>query len=238
MSDVNNPMFIWHVESLRFTLFYPIADWQPVNNLWEKITNELPQNKTERPLERLLAEEGIWNDNLLSVSVRPERVDIVISPAPMSIPSLPSIGLLDDVMIKASDILTKLSFDQVTRIAFGLVIQQPEKDHSSAYQSLAKLLPNIKIEQGSREFLYQINIPIKSQNDASIEINRLQNWSASRLSFFSLHNSNSIELFATRLELDINTHPDNSLANLPTTRNLMDELIEEALSIIQRQGHV
>jgi hypothetical protein len=236
MNDLNNPNFIWHVESLRFTLFYPITDQPPVSNLWKEITNELPQNRMERPQERLLVEEGAWNDNWLSVSVRPERVDIVISPAPIMTPVLPTVGLLDDVMSKVPDILTKLSFDQVTRIAFGLVVQHPEKDLTSAYQSLAKLLPNIKIESGSREFLYQINIPVKSQCNPSIEINRLQRWSAIFMEFITIDNPNRVKLFATRLELDINTHPDNLLADLPSARNLMDELIKEALSIAEERG--
>jgi|WetSurSiteA1Bulk_404760.scaffolds.fasta_scaffold00007_20 hypothetical protein len=224
---MSNPTFIWQVESLRFTLFYQIGK-QPTNNLLKEITNGEPHNKIQRPLEGLTVEEGIWNDNSLSVSFRPDRIDIILTPQPAMIPILPSLGLLDEVIEKISNILDKLSFDNIIRIAFGLVLQHPENDHVSAYQSLATLLTNVKIDSASSDFLYQINNPIESKNNSSVRINRLQRWSVSRIEIFTFDNSNNTELFATRLELDINTHPTNSLVALENVRDLMNELIQEA----------
>lgn len=241
MSSENKSTFIWNVESLRFTLFFPLTSSSHIKeSLWEKITGELPQNRTEHPKEKLLVEEGMWNDNQLSVSARPERVDIIISPTPVMEASLPTIGVLDEVIIKASSVLDQLPFDGVTRIAFGLALKHPEESHATAYQTLKNLLPDMEIAANAREFLYQVNIPLKSQTNQSIEINRLQRWAAIKMaimtfnnSVMTVDNSSHIELFATTLDLDINTNPANSLADSVDSRRLMDELIEEALLIAQ-----
>jgi hypothetical protein len=240
MNDISNPNCIWQVESLRFTLFYSAVDKQSAEGLWEKITGSLPQNRTERPQERLLVEEGIWEDNLLSVTLRPDRIDVIISSAPTIIPELPNAGQLEAVISRAQNLLDKLQFSEVTRIAFGLVLLHPERDHSSAYQTLTKFLPNVQIEPGARELVYQINLPIKSKNDSSIEINRLRRWSVALMRFINVlnaENSNRVELFATRLELDINTHQDFTLSELSKARKLMDELIAEAIAITQGENH-
>lgn len=233
---MSNPTFVWQVESLRFTLFYQIGQ-QPINELWKEFTNEEPSNRMQRHLEGLTVEEGIWNDNSLSVSLRPDRIDIVLTPAPIMTPVLPSIGQLDEVIEKTSNVLNKLPFNDVKRIAFGLVLQHPEDSHVCAYQTLATLLPNIKIDSDSSDFLYQINNPIKYKDYPSIKINRLQHWAASRIEFFSFDNSNKTELFATRLELDINTHPADSLIGLENINNLMNELIQEARIIAEGKNH-
>lgn len=243
MSNENKSTFIWNVETLRFTLFFPVTSSSHIKEgLWEKITGELPQNRTAHPKEKLLVEEGMWNDNQLSVSARPERVDIIISPTPVMELGLPTIGVLDEVMIKASSVLDQLPFDGVTRIAFGLALKHSEENHATAYQSLKTLLPNVKIAENARDFLYQINIPTESRTNQSIEINRLQHWAAIRMAFITANNlsmtgnnSSHIELFATSLDLDINTNSANSLTNSVDTRSLMNELIEEALSIAKEK---
>lgn len=239
MSSENKSTFIWNVESLRFTLFFPVTSSSHIKeSLWEKITSEQPQNRTEQPKEKLLVEEGTWNDNQLSVSVRPERIDIIISPTPGMELDLPTIGVLDEVKLKTSSVLEQVPFDGVTRIAFGLALKHPEKSHLTAYQSLKKLLPNVEIAENARDFLYQINIPTESRTNQSIEINRLQRWGAIKMaimtfnnSVMTVDNSSHLELFATSLELDINTNQANSLTNEIDTLSLMNELIDEALSI-------
>ena len=214
MINIDRSNFIWQVESLRFTLFFPKK--HGVTNLWESITGLPPQNRTERPQEGLLVEDGIWEDNTLAVSVRPERIDIVISSSPVDIPELPNIGDLEVIILKARNLLEKLHFDEVMRIAFGLILLHPEQDHSNAYQSLEKLLPNVSIESDASNFLYQVTLPIQSEIDSSIRINSLRRFSASlmRLINFNINgisNLNDVELFATRLELDINTNKETLL---------------------------
>ena len=57
----------WHVESLRFTLIYSIGNRPLINGMMEKITGSLPSDRTERPQENYLIEEGLWQENLLSI---------------------------------------------------------------------------------------------------------------------------------------------------------------------------
>jgi hypothetical protein len=237
MNDISNPNCIWQVESLRFTLFYSIVDKQSADGLWERITGLPPQSRSERPQERLLIEEGIWEDNSLSVSVRPDRIDVIISSAPTMIPELPNAGQIEAVISKARNLLDTLPFNGVTRIAFGLVLLHPEQDHLSAYQTLERLLPNMQIESGAREFLYRINLPIKSKSNPLIEINRLRTWAAALIKFIHVDDSKSEELFATKLELDISTDKNYTLSGSPNIRDLINELIAEAVTIARGENH-
>jgi hypothetical protein len=238
MNDVSNPEFIWQVESLRFTLFCSSNDKQTDSSLWEKITGLPPESRTNRPQERLSVEEGLWDNNQLSVVVRPDRIDVIIASSPIIIPELPNIGQLEVIISKIPNLLDKLLFNEVTRIAFGLVLLHTEQDHSSAYKTLAKLLPNVRIQPDAREFIYQINLPTTSKNELSIEINRLQHWSAVFVEFMNVADLNRVKLFATRVELDISTDKDGLLPASSNIRNLMDELIEEAIAIVKGKNHV
>jgi hypothetical protein len=217
-------------------LFYQL-DKQQNHSLWQNITNELPQNKIERPLEGLVIEEGLWHNNGLAIATHSERVDVMVSPTPIITPVLPSIGELDNIDETLSHILNRISFDKVVRIGFGLTLQYEENSHESAYRTLARFLPNLLLEVDSSDFLYQINKPTQSKTDSTIKVNRMQRWSAVSIEIFSFGNTSNFEttnnkqLFATRLELDINTHQNNSLLELTNIRAIADELIEEAMII-------
>lgn len=233
----------WQIESLRFTLFYDAAQRHSIANLWQTITGLLPKNRTERPQEEFLIEEGPWNDHVLSISTRPERIDIMLGSSMSDVtPDLPNIGKLNTMTSITANLLDKLPFENAIRLAFGIILLHPENDHSSAYQSLAKLLPNIQINPASRDFLYQINLPTQSKNAPSIEINTIRRWSAIVLRFFTISISDSSEnkdlkeLFATRLELDINTS-QNTLLTSSVDKTLMSELVAEAIAIAEGKDH-
>lgn len=225
----------WQVESLRFTLFYDAVTQQhPVANLWQTITGLPPYNRTERPQEGLLIEEGQWNDNALTTTIRPDRIDITIGAVASSLPILPNIGNIDIIASILNELMDKIPFENAIRLAFGAVLLHPEQDHYNAYQSLAEFLPHIKIDPESREFLYRINFPAQSKYDPSIEINRLRTWSVVVLRFINIvsDKQNVKELFTTRLELDINTHQDRILSSSSVNMHqLMRELVDEAVAI-------
>lgn len=232
----------WQVESLRFTLIYSSGNRPSINGLIEKITGSLPSNRTERPQDNYLVEEGVWQENLLSIVSYPDRIDLLFSSnvVPSKVPRLSNVGLIDDVVPMALPLLENLSFSEVTRIAFGLILIHPEQDHASAYKTLRKLLPNVEIEPDAREFLYQINLPVKSKKYPEIEINSLRKVSAIVFKYFNVletNNRNIKELFASRLELDINTHQDFALTSFPDIQGMMNELINEAVAIAQGDTH-
>lgn len=232
----------WHVESLRFTLIYSIENRPSINGLIEKITGSLPSNRTERPQENYLVEEGLWQENLLSIVSYPDRIDLLFSSnaAPSAVPRLSNVGLIDDVVPIAASLLDNISFAEVTRIAFGLILIHPEHDHAGAYQTLQKLLPNVKIESDAREFLYQINLPFKLKKHPEIEINSLRKVSAIVFKYFNVFestNKNIKELFASRIELDINTHQDFVLNSSYDIQDMMNGLIEEAVAIAEGDTH-
>lgn len=243
MSNTNTT-FQWQVELLRFTFFYPIESDSDVN-LWQKITNQLPENKTERPQEGLLIEEGRWEECSLSVSTNVslmegmKRIDVVIYSTPLMMPTFPNIGKLDLILKMFTRLEDKLPFDNAIRIAFSTVLLHPEQDISSGYKSLTALLPNIKIEPDSQDFLYQVNVPKKSKLNKSVVINRLRHYSVVSMQVFSMFNTgaspNVQELVATRLELDANTRQDTplNLSSDLTLKELMKELIDETMDIAE-----
>lgn len=244
MSNTNST-FQWQVELLRFTFFYKIDSDLSVN-LWQKITSQLPENKTERPQEGLVIEEGRWEDYFLSVSTGVnfmegvKRIDVVTNSIPLMKPEFPDMGKLDIIAIIFAKLVDNLPFDNTIRIAFSTVLLHPEQDISSGYKSLIKLLPNVKIEPNSQDFLYQVNVPKKSKLDKSVVINRLRNYSVVAMRIFPMFNNTGTtldakELVATRLELDANTRQDTPL-NLSSDldlKKLMKELIDETIDIAE-----
>lgn len=202
--------------------------------LWEKIVGTSPVSRTERPQQGVMVEEGVWDDRQLSISVQPDRLDIVLTAVPTPLPKLSDIGELRTALETFIQVLPPISFDEVTRVAFGAVLLYPVADHVEAYQTLAKLLPKVEIDPSSREFLYQINIPMPSRLVPDLEINTIRRWSAMAMHVFNLTNvgeTDRVQLFATRLELDLNTQHDKALSDADVTRRIPNELIENALVI-------
>ena len=233
MSDLNVYNQNWLVESFRFTLFYPF-DQTPLNDgLWSEITGEQPNSKTERPQEKLTAEEGPWDNSILSITRTPGRIDIVVSPIPITDTNLPNVGMLNTVMAKVSIMQNKFLFNNVTRVAFGLNILHPEKDDSVAYESLAKLLPDVTIKQGTRDFLYQFNIPVESSSHPACNINRLQIWGVIAVVLATIGSTIQKKIFATRLVLDINTDIDFIISDSESAKIFMKELVKSAFEITE-----
>jgi len=237
MSNTNNSNFHWQVESSRLTLFLDSSDQK---QLWEKITGTAPEKRTERPKEDLLIEEGEWEDINLSVSVSSNRIDIVLSSI-FTPPELPNAGNIKDIIPKIKGIIDTLLIDEIKRIAFGLVVIQPEQDHPKAYKSLSKLLPNVDIEEETTDFLYQVNLPTQSKTDSPFEINSLRRYSVILFQFKSIsaqtNDVDSINSYATKLELDINTSQSTDLDNTLNNKCIIDELIAEAIAITEGKKH-
>lgn len=228
-----NTSICWQVESLRFTLFTPVDVKPASSSLWEKITGIPPNNRIEQPLLGVLVEEGSWNDRKLSVTVQLGRIDVVVTQNSMIMSELPSIGTIEDNFPMFRELLLRLDFNHVNRIALGVALLHAEVDVSSAYNTLRLLLPKLGIPLESRDFLYQINVPIQSKIESAIEINRVQHWSAISMHIFNLLIQSNVQLFAVRLVLDISTSQDKMLSNSQNIPKLIDELIDEAIAMNQ-----
>jgi hypothetical protein len=228
--------FAWQVEALRFTLFYSSEkDPSVPQDLFQRITGTAPESRMEKRQEKVIVEQGAWEDHQLTVQVQPERVDILFN-AIQLVPELANAGEFEAVVPKFGQlVLHDLGFT-VTRIAFGATLLHPEKNHVSAYETLSKYLPNLPIDPASKEFVFQINRPRISKCVDGLEINRLNSWSAVSVNFFTLKSeiSNPVRLFGAKLTLDINSAQDKAIPDQKLLVPLSKELIEMGVEISQR----
>jgi hypothetical protein len=251
----------WQAVQLRVTVFPAVPLPNPTNEWWKMVVGAPPEEITTKFKEGSYLAGGPFSGGGLVLQVAPQRIDWTLQPTPMaeddveafaSQPRLQSVGPFDVALpVFRSAILRWLdsAFDfQVTRFAFGAVLQYPEGDRAAGYERLGEYL-RIPIPTGSSDFLYQINLPTTLDFDdgVTLTINRLSKWSVSRFNLRQFTatigaehtTASSRDLagpwYATRLELDVNTAP-NPQATLPLNRlsSLFDELIELGNSCVEK----
>lgn len=214
-------MLDWQVESLRLTLFRakPIESVIP---LWETLTGEKPEKVNIQPRDNMITEVGAVVLGELTHTSNPVRINWVLSPSKEQQTSpFPNLGSLLETksqFIKMmSDWLSLNAVPSMNRLALGSVTIILEENRVLANKQLSELLHNVTIDiENTTDFIYQINLPIKSTVQPDLLINRLSKWSAVQTKGFELWFGDKPELisdkrgyFATRLELDINTHHSN-----------------------------
>jgi hypothetical protein len=177
-------MSSWNAQLLRLTLFVR----QPVDGsgLWQAVVGTAPEIDEHKPREGLRRQAGQVDDALLEMGVAANRLDWVMSPpVEMSLPD-PTHHLGDPrtVADKFDRLLTpwlgNLDFE-VIRIAIGIVAISPEANRAAAYAHLQELVPSVTYDaEHTREVLYQVNRPARSEMMPGLELNRLTKWSAAR----------------------------------------------------------
>lgn len=225
----------WQVETLRFTLFHSLENKANRESLWERLVGEAPESRTERPAEGVLVEEGSWLDQRLTVSTQSGRVDVVFQSVQKE-PTLPNAGFFEAVLPEFRKIFPVDIGVPVTRLAFGVVLLHPEPSHASAYDTLRELLSCVEIKSNTREFMYQINMPVQSNIDKHLELNRICRWNALRMQLLTMPPApnGKLDLFATRLELDISTSHDANINDQFLLPTLVDEMISKAIEVSEK----
>jgi len=213
----------WQVESLRVVLFRakPIETVIP---LWETITGEKPEKVDSQPRANIIVENGTVVLGSLTHSSDPLRIGWILSSSQeqqQQTTSFPTLGSLFETkrqFIKMIvDWLSSEAVPETNRIALGSVSLVVNDNKASGYKQLSALLHHVTIDiENSTDFFYQINRPIQSTVEPDLLINRLSKWNAIRARGFGLIVGEKSEViqesrghFASRLELDINTHQSN-----------------------------
>ncbi len=213
----------WQAETLRLTLFRakPIETVIP---LWETLTGDKPEKVDSQPRANMIVENGTVVLGSLTHRSDPLRINWILSPSQeqqkktASFPTLGSLFETKSQFIKMiSDWLSSEAVPETNRIALGSVSFIVNDNRASVYKQLSTLLHHVTIDiESSTDFFYQINRPIQSTVDPDIIMNRLSKWSDVRAMGFGLllgEKSKVIQEtkghFASRLELDINTHQSN-----------------------------
>jgi hypothetical protein len=242
----------WQVENLRLTAFpSPSTPFDLQANWWTDLTGEQPENTEHRARQGILKQEGWYQDNLLVLLNQPDRVNwLFAAPEVDEETILPIIGPFDDLLNIFQPLMLRWfeldTCPPLSRLAFGAVLLFPVDTRQLGYQQLDRLLPYVDLSaEGISDFAYQINRPRDANTQIeNLRINRLSKWRVFRLRqhFLTGHNIERVlpaqEVFACRLELDINTHQDFS-GELPPEQ--LSEVFDELVNLgreIARDGDV
>ena len=246
------PLTAWETLGLRLTAFRapePLAQ-QPT--WWQDVVGTPPEKVTSQPRLGLLTEEGPYGGGTLSLQVQADRVDWTLAGSveqAVEVLEPPSLGSFPDaVTVFVKPLLQWLTTcGPVNRLAFGAVLSQPADSREAGYARIADYLYRyVKIDPvGSSDFLYQINRPRESTvGFPGLRINRLNKWSVTLLTRLRIAVTpqgatgvpSSAGQSACRLELDINSVPNESGADLPhdTLPQLLNELVALGQEIATR----
>ncbi len=235
----------WLCLEARLTAFTEKPFTNFGSGFWQHITKSAPDIQTMKPKISLLHEEGIFLDNKLFIDIDPIRLNYLYSANYKNTPESEQINTIGDIDLAiasfkdlSKNIFSYEHFPEIKRLAFGASLLYNVDNAKEGYKILAELLDDtLKLDiDKSSDFLYQINRPIDLQiGTESISINRLRKWSVARYSFLPISFGGDAsftlpgnDLFATRLELDINTSAKRSeKLDKDIINNLFEELISQ-----------
>ncbi len=234
----------WQIENIRVTLFSK-NNLNP-NNLesWlESVTKLMP----EQIVKRQNSFFGIsrTEDGEFRINWNTTRIDILLgSSDPMNnldfIPFTKTLELFDKYFNKIPEM--NETFD-VQRVAVGIILSANVEDQTVGIKLISTQIPSLQIDPESRDFLYRVNHPQKSNINPEFELNRLVIWSVSIPQLveviLSTDGTQSQEIRSEktpqmRLEIDINTDGKTDI----NTENskllpLLTELQRIAIGIIE-----
>jgi hypothetical protein len=240
----------WDVELLRFTVFLAPAAQLAPKDLWQKVVGEPPEEIREQLKTGTINLSGMFADDILTLTVRPNRVDWQYqgNPELVSQPGLPVIQNFEGALSRFVELMNRWlssdSFPTVTRIALGSVLRHEVEDRLEGYRFMQSYVKSVKLEpETSRDFVYQINRPRGSKVISELVINRLSKWLVGvvrRAEMTIQHPAPKTfdESYNGRIELDINTDAEftgefDSLAAI----NLLQEIGELTREMV-REGDI
>lgn len=229
----------WEAEHLRLTCFTsaPLGTNQ---HWWERICGGAPNSTISRLKGSHLVEEGAYGPGVLVVEIQPGRIDILLKPAINEKEALgiPVLGIYAEVLPQFQEMINRWvkleDIPTISRVAYGTTLNRAVESVQAGYRTLAELLPALKIDiENSSDLMYQINRPRKALvNMPGLHINRLSKWAVARLRLYTSPHETiktlSLEQYACRLELDINTVPDSALV---FTRERLSPVFSELVDL-------
>jgi hypothetical protein len=236
----------WQVESLRLSAFLAPSVRVKDENWWARITGSEAETKTIKTTRGEIAEAGTFEDNLLSLSVQPGRVDWFLTPHQSKIENseihIKSVGRFPNVLdgfIRGMEQWLSIS-PAVVRLAYGAVLLEPVDTKEVGYRRLSEYLKTMRVDEASQDFFFQINRPRRrGQKRDGLLLNRLSKWSVASFQPFSMavalgsppvfsstlvHLPTDSVTYAVRLELDLSTPPQ-----------YQEELVHDELPSIFRE---
>ncbi|MCY3831989.1 MAG: hypothetical protein OXG85_03160 [Chloroflexi bacterium] len=237
----------WQVETLRISVFPEDIDSVSPSKLWEMHIGEPEPEVIIQPGSTNRRNAKYRNGEIYLVKTRSQIDWRYVLPLEDTANEndLPAWGNLEleltGFLEFSQSFLQKPSILPVNRLAFGAVLMRPAKNLLTTCEHLAGLLPRFDLEDVA-EFNYLINRRRRSSFVEDLHINRLSRWAAVTLE----RNTSTLDpvvdgelnpikrLFASRVELDINTVPVHG-TQLPSEllMNLFQELVDMGKRITQ-----
>lgn len=230
----------WQVENLRITAFPENNASVSASELWDQYISREPNN-THTQRGGLEAREVEYKNSRIFLIKQPDRIEWRYQMQPDDEPlELPIIGSLKQelavVVELAEEWLNSSDMFRLNRLAFGAVLLNPVESLHSGYENLKDFLPFLNLGSLS-DFNYQVNRRRDSKVVEGLSINRLTRWNVIRRQLILAHQPqvNVAEVFASRLELDINTVPER-INSLPSEKlaSLFDELVQIGLELSEK----
>ena len=183
-SEINTaPQRDWRLNSLRFTFFSDTPLTVAGSALFDGFFGLSADAETHRKAEFLsefTAEKGqvVYQtiiagpkvDFLASIGLSPEVVQ-------SGFPVLPQEGNFEARFSEAAKNLVAEERTHITRVAVGAHFVHLVSDKEEGYQSIARLIPGIRLDPSCSDFQYRINRPrFVSCAGQEMHINRLSTW--------------------------------------------------------------
>ncbi len=231
----------WQVETLRISVFPVEIDSVSPSKLWAAHVGEPEPEIHIQPGTTNQRNAKYMNGDLYLIKTKSQIDWRYVLPLDASNieNDLPVWGNLDNELTAfvefSKSFLQNITILPVNRLAFGAVLMKAERDVQSVYNRLGDLLPRLDLDNVA-DFGYVISRQRKSEVLNELNINRLSRWHMATLerNISTLDPEEDIgkhaieRLFAARLELDINSSPDN---NSPLPSNSLVPAIEELISM-------
>ena len=204
----------WRAEMLRLTAFTSAQLTNQSSEWWQQITGAQPESISSKPAIGVHSAEGTTETFRFILNIVPGRIDLIAAPNPSENTPTPDLGsfvtLAKSFVAYLEPWLKSCSFP-IARIAFGSTVRILVNDRVEGYKVLAELLPTVQIDpEGTTDFMYQINRPIKSKHISGLKLNRLCKWGVLDIQLLPFsENSQPIQhTHFCRVELDLSSDKD------------------------------
>lgn len=214
----------WLVEQYRVTAFFETQK-DHLADSWSKLFGATPEKITQHPRGGFIRYEGMADNTKVIGTQGSNRLDwffLNLHSSEIDISSLPSFATTaNEIREKAKLTIPSPKESSFFRLAIGEVLLIPVQDRVSGYRELQKFLSCLRLDpEGSSDLIYQINRPkILSLNGSDIRINRISKWSVMKRQEVQMQFTPGMNIppqllpdsdcMAIRLEIDINTHPED-----------------------------
>ena len=246
MTEVRFDFGEWDAESLRVSIFHPVALSTSVQTgLWEKVTGDRPESIDSRPREGVTRESGTVEENLLVLATQEGRTDWLVQP--MAVPNqqmgtvlmLKSVGHALPILQRAM-FCTLETIPLVQRLAFSPALIRQVRNPALALKQISKYLPRLDFNsmEGS-DFVYQVNRRRQSASVPHVRVNRLAKWSTAQVGGLQVQVRPSGQPrvqtadvgYMRRLDLDVNTTPESGAMSNDKIPSLFEELLTLSLEL-------